>query len=1156
MADAFNAYHVWLGIPPKDQPPHHYRLLGLELFEDELGVIENAADRQMGHVRRHQSGRHSALSQQILNEISAARVCLLSAERKQAYDAELRAKLAPSPPPVPVGIPVAAAIPTASSPTAPPPLPETTTAPPKAPPPRPAPAPARSSPARSSPAKPESVATDEPHRAKSLPWNLIALWGGVAGLGGFLALALLVTIVLWLFRDSTIAETPTVPTVAQADADGPPTADEAYDPEADPEAGSIPPPEVATDPPPPTPPKAEPPPSLPEPFALREMASSPVDLLAAIDPANGAVRGTWNRRDDGPLEVLPPDPLEEKLLGTRAPINLLAAPIAPPKDYRLKLIAVRRSGLGGLGVGLVFGDAPRQVLLRIDEGGVSSGVEGIDGKSVVEAPLARRATPLFAPDKETQLVLEVVDDQVTVTAGALGDEAGETVFQWQGDAASLSPAADWTIPHDGALYLAVEDAGFEILALELSRVEKPAPPPTVTEPPAPLARWTFNEDLRDEVGEMHGAAQGGAKVNSGRLWLDGSSFVVTAATPLELTEKTLEVWLTLAALDQREGGVMSIAQGAARRDLLYDALVFAAEPARTWQAVGQRRRRLKGYDAAEETAADRQPVHLAVVYHVDGTVSLYRNGKPYAEIVEREVATFHAGEAQIAFGRRSPPADGLLVGSIDQAQLFDRALTAEQIATLAGIPPTPPTIVAKELADVPADADLAPAHERVRQAYKDEIASAKNPAQKQLLAEKLLRGAEATTSDLTGRYALLVAARDAFAQAGDLPAAFSVIDRMADDYRIEVFTQQSEVLPVAARIANAGRALPLAEGAREVAEQAVRRDDFETARQALQIAHAAARQARATTLIRDIGERQKQIGELAEKFSELATSRETLAANPDDPQANLAVGMYHCFVRDDWANGLAHLAKGGDESLRTLALLESDAPADPGKQVQLGDGWWDASAAATSSESAPTIAAVYLPAMQRRAMHWYRLAVPHLEADDLGKLVAERRLREYETAQNDGWRVIFRGGSPALWNTKVDNEQAFAVPLDEVADTIKFLRLRRTDTGQLVILPITKELLASGGLLSQNLMWTTSTDSGGVPFLGAAAGGLPVSTAGQPYLGTKDKSAFGGWGFGGLWQDAAGRSFSWAGQLVTDAELEISVKSEALSVDEAKLLIR
>ena len=27
---AFDPYHKWLGIPPKQQPPDHYRLLGVE----------------------------------------------------------------------------------------------------------------------------------------------------------------------------------------------------------------------------------------------------------------------------------------------------------------------------------------------------------------------------------------------------------------------------------------------------------------------------------------------------------------------------------------------------------------------------------------------------------------------------------------------------------------------------------------------------------------------------------------------------------------------------------------------------------------------------------------------------------------------------------------------------------------------------------------------------------------------------------------------------------------------------------------------------------------------------------------------------------------------------------------------------------------------
>ncbi|HVW38074.1 MAG TPA: hypothetical protein VHB99_12240, partial [Pirellulales bacterium] len=103
MSADFDAYRKWLGIPPEDQPPNHYRLLGLGLFESDVDAISNAADRQMSHVRTFQSGPHSALSQKLLNELSAARVCLLNPGSKAEYDRGLQSSLnalaAPKPPP-------------------------------------------------------------------------------------------------------------------------------------------------------------------------------------------------------------------------------------------------------------------------------------------------------------------------------------------------------------------------------------------------------------------------------------------------------------------------------------------------------------------------------------------------------------------------------------------------------------------------------------------------------------------------------------------------------------------------------------------------------------------------------------------------------------------------------------------------------------------------------------------------------------------------------------------------------------------------------------------------------------------------------------------------------------------------------------------------
>jgi hypothetical protein len=100
MAKSFDAYHKWLAIPPKEQPPNHYRLLGTTLFEPDLDVISNAADQRMAHVRSLQTGAHGDVSQAILNEIAQAKVCLLDDERKTAYDKSLRDELHPKSKPV------------------------------------------------------------------------------------------------------------------------------------------------------------------------------------------------------------------------------------------------------------------------------------------------------------------------------------------------------------------------------------------------------------------------------------------------------------------------------------------------------------------------------------------------------------------------------------------------------------------------------------------------------------------------------------------------------------------------------------------------------------------------------------------------------------------------------------------------------------------------------------------------------------------------------------------------------------------------------------------------------------------------------------------------------------------------------------------------
>jgi len=111
----FDPYLNWLGIPPHEQPPNYYRLLGVVLFESDPEVIRRAADLQSLRVGGFQAGPQGEMCQQLLSEIAVAQYCLLDPQHKAAYDAQLSEGLsrrgeryvAAPPPPGPVAGPMA-----------------------------------------------------------------------------------------------------------------------------------------------------------------------------------------------------------------------------------------------------------------------------------------------------------------------------------------------------------------------------------------------------------------------------------------------------------------------------------------------------------------------------------------------------------------------------------------------------------------------------------------------------------------------------------------------------------------------------------------------------------------------------------------------------------------------------------------------------------------------------------------------------------------------------------------------------------------------------------------------------------------------------------------------------------------------------------------
>ena len=65
MLKRFDPYHAWLGIPAEEQPPNHYRLLGIPLFESNDDEIQNGLDQRIDHVKSFANGPHAAESQRL-----------------------------------------------------------------------------------------------------------------------------------------------------------------------------------------------------------------------------------------------------------------------------------------------------------------------------------------------------------------------------------------------------------------------------------------------------------------------------------------------------------------------------------------------------------------------------------------------------------------------------------------------------------------------------------------------------------------------------------------------------------------------------------------------------------------------------------------------------------------------------------------------------------------------------------------------------------------------------------------------------------------------------------------------------------------------------------------------------------------------------------
>ena len=201
----------------------------------------------------------------------------------------------------------------------------------------------------------------------------------------------------------------------------------------------------------------------------------------------------------------------------------------------------------------------------------------------------------------------------------------------------------------------------------------------------PVSSWDFENDLQDSIGGLHGTIKGNAKVENGALILKGGC-VFTKPYGKKLRAKTLEVLVQLDNLMHRGGGAMTVQT---LNGSVFDSIVMGEQTAGHWMSGSDHFRRTLPFNGPVEREADSRPVRITMVYEDQGGIICYRDGVPYGKpIYKSGVVPYAAMDAQVVFGLRhgvNPAESRSLKGKIYEARFYDRALSAEEVATSHGL---------------------------------------------------------------------------------------------------------------------------------------------------------------------------------------------------------------------------------------------------------------------------------------------------------------------------------------------------------------------------------------------------------------------------------------------------------------------------------------
>ncbi len=287
---------------------------------------------------------------------------------------------------------------------------------------------------------------------------------------------------------------------------------------------------------------------------------------------------------------------------------------------------------------------------------------------------------------------------------------------------------------------------------------------------------------------------------------------------------------------------------------------------------------------------------------------------------------------------------------------------------------------------IPSSADLRVARELVRELFQQDYTQAQTPAARTQIARTMLNRLPEVSADVAEQYALLDVARQIALQGGDVRAALDATDQIVLRFETKETLLLETFESLGRMVEEQGKQQELVTEATDVYTELVAEQKYALAERLSQLALSVANKLKRKELVDEFAHRKRWAAEARTLFQAAEEGLATLEQTPDDPRANGAVGAYLCLVKQDWSNGLVILAHGHQRSLKKLAEFEQGNLADPQRQLELADLWWQ-----EAERASPAFAST----MRARAAHWYQHALPGLPAG-LVRIRVERRIAEIE----------------------------------------------------------------------------------------------------------------------------------------------------------------